>query len=62
MAKKRPDLKSAPGLVLVRLQLTAAERDAFRVLAAQSKQRTMARLAQSLVREHIAASHAKKRA
>ena len=61
MAKKRPDLKSAPGLVLVRLQLTAAERDTFRVLAAQSPHHTMAVLAQALVRGYIAASHTKSR-
>jgi hypothetical protein len=35
MPKKKPDpSKSAPGLVNIRLQLTAAERDRLRVVAA----------------------------
>jgi predicted DNA-binding protein len=36
MAKKKPDPKSTPGLVNIRLQLTAAERDRLRVIAAKA--------------------------
>jgi hypothetical protein len=51
MPKKRPDPKSAPGLVCIRLQVTAAERDRLRVVAAASEHRTMAIWCREKVRE-----------
>ena len=52
MAKK-PDPKSTPGLVTIRLQLTEDERDKLRVIAAKSPQKTMAVFCREAIRRLI---------
>ena len=48
-AKPKPDLKTAPGLIFVRLQLTQADHASLRRMAADSEHKNMAILARHLV-------------
>lgn len=51
MPKKKADPKTVPGLVTIRLQVTPAERDRLRVIAAGSEHRTMAVWCREAVRK-----------